>query len=179
MQRVKAELSPRLVINWKYFSLEQVNSKEGPDWKLWDQPGDYPSRSLKAFHAAEAARRQGEAFFDAFHYAVLRAKNEEKQDITDTKTLSSLAANIGLKMERFNKDLSDRRLLDRLARDHTFAVEKLGIFGTPTLVFTEEQAVFLKMASPPSIEEAVAVFEDVRGLAENRRQIKEIKRPQV
>ena len=93
--------------------------------------------------------------------------------------LNQVAESVGLEMDRFLKDSGDRCLLDRLAEDHTFAVETLGIFGTPTLVFPEQQAVFLKMAPPPSPAEAVAVFEDVRHLAENRQQIKEIKRPQV
>ena len=176
---MKEELGSRLTVNWKYFSLEQINNKEGPDWKLWEQPDDYPSRGRNAFRAAEAARAQGEVAFDAFHFALLRARHEEKQDIADMATLSRVAEGIGLEMDRFQKDLGDRHLLDRLAEDHTFAVKTLGIFGTPTLVFPEQQAVFLKMAPPPSIEEAVAVFEDVRRLAESRHQIKEIKRPQV
>jgi len=94
-------------------------------------------------------------------------------------TLNQVAESVGLEMDRFRKDLGDRRLLVRLAEDHTFAVETLGIFGTPTLVFPEQQAVFLKMAPPPSPGEAVAVFEDVRRLAESRHQIKEIKKPKV
>lgn len=166
-------------INWKYFSLEQVNSKEGPDWKLWEQPDDYPSRGRNAFQAAEAARHQGEAIFDTFHHALLRTRHEEKQDIADIATLSRVAEGVGLEMERFRKDLGDRRLLDRLAEDHAFAAATLGVFGTPTLVFPEQQAVFLKMAPLPSSKESVAVFEDVQRLAENRRQIREIKRPQV
>ena len=168
-----------MTTNWKYFSLEQVNNKEGPDWKLWEQPDDYYSRGRNAFHAAEAARSQGEALFDAFHYALLRARHEEKQDIAGMETLNKVAEGVGLDMDRFRKDLRDRRLLDRLAEDHTFAVESLGIFGTPTLVFPEQKAVFLKMMPPPSSEEAFAVFEDVRHMAVNRLQIKEIKRPQA
>lgn len=177
MQTVKTGLGSELTINWKYFSLEQVNTKERPDWKLWEQPDNYPSRGRNAFHAAEAARSQGEIQFDTFHNTLLRARHEEKQDIADITVLNRIAEGIGLDIEKFRKDLADRRMLSKLAKDHTFAVEKLGIFGTPTLVFPEEQAIFLKMASPPSIEEAVVVFEDIRHLAENRRQIKEIKRP--
>ena len=94
-------------------------------------------------------------------------------------TLNQLAESVGLEMDRFRKDSGDRQLLDRLVEDHTFAVETLGVFGTPTLVFPEQQAIFLKMAPPPSPEEAIDVFDDVRRLAENRHQIKEIKRPQV
>jgi predicted DsbA family dithiol-disulfide isomerase len=176
---VKEELGSQLTVNWKYFSLEQINNKEGPDWKLWEQPNNYPSRGRNAFHAAEAARTQGETAFEAFHYALLRARHEEKRDISDKTALNQAAESVGLEMDRFRKDLGDRSLLERLAEDHTFAVEKLGVFGTPTLVFPKQQAVFLKMAPPPSPEEAVAVFEDVRRLVENRYQIKEIKRPQV
>jgi protein-disulfide isomerase-like protein with CxxC motif len=108
---------------------------------------------------------------------VLRVRHEEKQDIADIATLHKAAESVGLDINRFRKDLADRRLLDRLAEDHTFAVETLGVFGTPTLVFPEQKAVFLRISPPPSPGEAVAVFEDVRRLAEERYQIKEIKRP--
>jgi hypothetical protein len=80
-------------------------------------------------------------------------------------------------MERFRSDLGDRRLLYKMAEDHTFAVETLGVFGTPTLVFPEQQVIFLKMSPPPSPEESVAVFEDIRHFAGDRHQIREIKRP--
>lgn len=79
-------------------------------------------------------------------------------------------------MDRFRNDLKERRLLEKLAADHTFAVEILNIFGTPTLVFPEQQAVFLKMSPPPLPEESIDVFEDVRRFTEDRQQIKEIKR---
>lgn len=177
MQSVKAELGSHFAIQWRYFSLEQVNSKEGLDWKLWEQPDDYPSRGLNAFRAAAAARAQGEASFDAFHYALLRARHEEKRDIADLATLIDVAESIGLEIDGFRNDFNDRRLLEKLEADHTFAVETMGIFGTPTLVFPEQQAVFLKMSLPPSPEESVALFEDIRRLAEERRNIKEIKRP--
>ncbi|HEY31780.1 MAG TPA: thioredoxin domain-containing protein [Dehalococcoidia bacterium] len=166
-----------MTVNWKYFSLEQVNSKEGPHWKLWEQSDDYPSRGRNAFHAAEAARCQGEEVFNAFHYALLKARHEDKKDIADPAILIEVAEGVGLKMDRFCKDLTDLRLLEKLAADHTFAVETLGIFGTPTLVFPGQQVVFLKVSPPPSPEESVTVFEDVRCLAMDRQQIKEIKRP--
>ncbi|UCB42171.1 MAG: DsbA family protein [Dehalococcoidales bacterium] len=166
-----------MTVIWKYFSLEQVNSKEGPDWKLWEQPVDYVSRGRNAFHAAEAARVQGEIVFDTFHFALLKARHEDKKDITDPAILIEVAKSVGLDIDRFRDDLNDRRLLNKLAEDHVFAVETLNVFGTPTLVFPEQQAVFLKMAPPPSRDESVTVFEDIRRLAEDRQQIKEIKRP--
>jgi len=171
-------MGAKLTINWRYFSLEQVNSQQGPQWKGWEQPEDYPSRGLRAFRVAEAARRQGEAAFGSFHIALLRARHEQRRDIADMNTLIEVAESVDLEMVQFQRDISDRQPLAKLAEDHTFAVETLGIFGTPTLIFPERQAVFLKMSSPPSPEECLSVFTELRHLAERRQYIQEIKRPQ-
>jgi len=174
---VKEESGPELTINWRYFSLEQVNSQQGPQWKIWEQAEDYASRGLRAFRAAEAARHQGEAAFDRFHISLLRAKHEQHRDIADMNTLIEVAEGVGLEMTHFRKDLADRRLLTRLAEDHTFAVESLGVFGTPTLVFAQRQAIFLKMSVPPPPEECLGVFTELYHLADRRQYIQEIKRP--
>ena len=172
-------MGPKLTINWKYFILEQVNSQQKPQWKIWEQPEDYPSRGLRAFLAAEAARHQGEAAFDSFHIALLKARHEQHQDIADTNTLIQVAESVGLEMAQFQKDLGDRQLLTKIAQDHTCAVETLGVFGTPTLVFPERQAVFLKMSPPPPPEECLSLFTELRQLAEGRQYIREVKRPQL
>jgi len=172
-------MGSKLIINWRYFSLEQANSQQGPQWKLWEQPEDYASRGLRAFLAAEAARRQGEAAFDRFHTALLRARHEQRRDIADTNTLIELAESAGVDMTRFQKDIADRQLLTRLAQDHTFAVDTLGIFGTPTLVFAQEQAIFLKLSEPPPPKECLSVFNELCLLVDKRRYILEIKKPQL
>ncbi len=171
-------MGQKVALNWKYFSLEQVNNQQGYQWKIWEQPEDYPSRGLPAFRAAEAARRQGEAAFESFHIALLTAKHEQRRDIGDMDTLIEVAESIDLRMAQFQDNLGDRQLLVKLAQDHTFAVESLGIFGTPTLVFPERQAIFLKMSSPPPSGESLSVFAELRRLVERRRYIQEIKRPQ-
>jgi len=177
LQKVKEDMGGKLVINWKYFSLEQVNNQNGPDWKLWEQPEDYPSRGRRAFQAAEAARRQSEAAFSRFHMALLRARHEQSRDIADVNTLIEVAESSGLEMHRFQEDLSNRQLLSKLAEDHTLAVETLGVFGTPTLVFPEGQAVFLKMMPAPLPEECLQLFTEIRHLAEQRQYVREVKRP--
>jgi predicted DsbA family dithiol-disulfide isomerase len=173
---VKESLGSELTINWRYFSLEQVNSQAGPDWKIWEQSEDFPSRGLRAFWAAEAARNQGEDAFNRFHSALLKARHEERQNIADRNTLIEVAKSVALDMARFERDLGDRKLLSKLAQDYTSAVETMGVFGTPTLVFAEEQAVFLKM-SPPPPEESLSFFAELSQLAEQRQYIQEIKRP--
>lgn len=170
-------MGEKLAINWRYFSLEQVNSQNGPDWKLWEQPEDYPSRGRRAFQAAEAARRQSEAAFNRFHIALLKTKHEQNRDIADTNTLIEVAESSGLEMPRFREDLGNRQLLVKLAEDHTFAVESLGVFGTPTIVFPEGQAIFLKMMPIPLPEECLQLFMEIRYLVEQRQNVREIKRP--
>ena len=177
MQRVQEEIKDKLDVNWKYFSLEQINSQRGLRWKIWEQPEDYQSRGLRAFWAAEAARKQGENVFHSFHIALLKVKHEQQRDIADVNTLIEVANNTGLEMEQFRTDLSNRGLLTKLAEDHTFAVEELNIFGTPTLVFPEKQAIFLKMSPPPLPDECLPIFSELFNIAFNKRIIHEIKRP--
>ena len=175
---VKDKLGSKVKMNWKYFSLEQVNNQQESHWKIWEQPEGYVSRGLYAFWAAEAARKQGDIAFQSFHIALLRAKHEKRLDITSIDTLSELAESVNLEMNQFRKDIGDNRLLAKLAEDHTFAVETLGIFGTPTLVFPEGLAIFLKMTSPPSPVDSLSVFTELSHLAERRQYILEIKRPE-
>ena len=177
MQKVKEDIGSELTIIWKYFSLEQVNSQQKPEWKIWEQSGDYPSRGLPAFWAAESVRRQSEAAFNSFHMALLKARHEQRRDIANIDTLIEVAESVDLEMPRFRKDISDRKLLAKLAEDHTYAVDTLGVFGTPTLVFPEEQVVFLKMTVPPS-EECLSIFNELCNLVERRQFIREVKRPQ-
>jgi hypothetical protein len=120
-------MGPKLTLNWRYFSLEQANNEQGPQWKIWEQHEDYPSRGLHAFWAAEAARRQGEAAFDRFHFALLEARHEQRRDIADMNILTEVAGSVGLDMTQLQKDCANRHLLAKLAKDHTFAVEHLGL----------------------------------------------------
>jgi predicted DsbA family dithiol-disulfide isomerase len=170
-------MGEKLSVNWRYFSLEQINSERGPEWKIWEQSEGYPSRGLLAFQAAEAARRQGNSSFDSFHIALLKARHEQSKDIADVDVLNQIAESVNLEMAQFQKDFNVRKLLAKLAGDHTFAVKVLGIFGTPTLVFPEKQAIFLKM-TPPLAEDSLSVFKDVRTLVECGQYIQEIKRLQ-
>ena len=93
-------------------------------------------------------------------------------------TLLAVADGANLDMLRFQKNLAEPRRLNKLAEDHIFAVENLGVFGTPTLVFSQSQAVFVKLSAPPPLKECLGVFMDIYHLAGKRQYIQEIKRPQ-
>ena len=167
-----------LDITWKHFSLEQVNSRYGPDWKVWEQPDTHDSGSILSMRAGEAARLQGEQAFERFHLALLTARHSSGRiPLNQVEPLVSVAGQAGLDVSLFREALSDRRLLRNIGRDHTEGVEKHGVFGTPTFVFDNGNAVYLKAFIPPP-DESVTLFEHFVGLMAQGSYLGELKRPQ-
>jgi predicted DsbA family dithiol-disulfide isomerase len=177
LRNVKAAVGDNLQVNWRYFPLEQVNSPEGPEWKLWDQPANFRSRGRAAFHGAIAARQQGEDAFERFHYALFDAKHADGKDHGKMETILEAAAAAGLDLERFEQDLDDPSLLSKIGEDYEFGHDELGVFGVPTLVFPNGEAAYVKCLPPPEGPEAVAVFDEIVHTIRDRPFIGEIKRP--
>ena len=178
LDRVKKEYGDNLDITWKNFSLQQINSKEGPDWKVWEQVDLHEARSLLASVAGEAAKRQGGEAFDRFHLALLTARHGgDRIPLNEDQPLIEVAEKAGLDVERFKKDLADPELVQVVARDHEESAEQHGAFGTPTFVFENGQSAYLKTFIPPE-EESVETFEHFVGLMSSRSYIGEVKRPQ-
>ena len=67
--------------------------------------------------------------------------------------------------------------LQKIVSDHTEAVEKYGVFGTPTFVFPNGSAAFLKLLKPPE-KDASGLLDLLSEVMENRSYVGEIKRPQ-
>ena len=75
LQEVERQLgSDRIVVNWKFFPLEQVNAPEDAEFAIWELPADRRSRGRDSLHAAVAARRQGHDAFSRFHAALLSSE---------------------------------------------------------------------------------------------------------
>ena len=177
LDRVKKVYGDNLEITWKHVVLEQVNSKEGPDWKVWEQPEEYESRGLLALRAGEAARLQGREAFERFHLALLKARHEDRAQINQPEVLIEVAQKCGLDVEKFKSDLDNREHLKAIERDHTELVEQHGGFGCPTFVFDNGAAAFLKIFIPPE-DESVEFFEEMISLMSRRSYLGEVKRPQ-
>jgi protein-disulfide isomerase-like protein with CxxC motif len=109
--------------------------------------------------------------------ALLRAKHVDGRDHGRRETLLAVADEVGLDLERFERDLSDRSLLHLIGDDYTEARERHGVFGTPTFVFPNGAAAYLKMLPPPPPEEALTVFHEFVTTVRDRAYITEIKRP--
>ena len=180
LDRVKKEKQGEsLRTSWKHFQLEQVNSKQGPEWKVWEQPDEHQARSLVAAMASQAARRQGEEIFERFHLALLTARHggDERIPLNEEEPIVKLAAEVGLDIARFREDLRDRESLAVVGRDHTEAVENHGVFGTPTFLFENGNGAYLKSFIPPA-EDSVSFFEEFVSMVSGRSYVGELKRPQ-
>ena len=154
-----------------------MNNKEGPEWKVWEQPQESPGRSLLALRAGEAAKRQGTEAFDAFLLTLMKARHEQREDISDRQVILEVARSAGLDVGRLQEDMVDQGILRDIGESHTRAVGEYGVFGVPTYIFADKGVAFLKMFTPPD-EEAVPAFEMLRNLVGRSLYVGEIKRPQ-
>ncbi len=174
---VKSALGDDVEFVWRSFPLEQVNSAEGDDWKLWEQPDDYVSRGLSAFRGAEAAKQQGLDHFLNYHFAILEARHVEDKNIGRKDVVVEAARSAGLDVDAFEAALADRALLANIGKDYEKGRNVHGVFGTPTFIFPGGEAAYIKMRPKAPDEDAVAVWNDFVTAVVGRPYIHEIKRP--
>lgn len=176
-RQLEEALGDQVEITWRAFPLEQVNSTNGPDWKLWEHPEDSFSQSLLAFQAAKAAARQGPEAFTRYHYALMELRHVTRRTLTRKATLIELARQTELDVERFTTDLDDPALLEEIGRDYELGREQFGVFGTPTLVFPDGGTLYVQMRPAPPAEEASRLLETFANMASEQQYLWEIKRP--
>ena len=176
LHAAKEKLGDQLNVEWKYFSLEQVNNQHGPDWKLWEQPESFPSRARLAWKGAIAAHKQGKEAFDRFNLALLTARHADGKDLTDPETILDAARQADLDLKQFKQDL-EQVDLKPVGRDYEEGRENYGVFGTPTFVFEDGHAAYLRLRPLPPKDQLVDVWQQVRSVIDGRPNILEIKRP--
>lgn len=176
LQKAKEHEGDNLDITWRYLSLEQINSNEGDDWKIWEQPANYPMRSRWAFRGAEAARKQGNDAFERYHLKMLAARHVDGKEMTTEATVLEAAQDAGLDMDRFKADF-EAATIDQVGVDHEEGVTNYGVFGTPTFVFEGGKSGYVKLRPLPADEELASTWEQIRDLIVGRPELGEIKRP--
>jgi predicted DsbA family dithiol-disulfide isomerase len=174
LQNVGRSSAFKLDVTWRYFSLAQVNSKDD-GWTAWDAPASEHVSGRMAFRAAEAARRQDA--FDQLHMPLLEARHRDRLNIDDLVVIERVAIDAGLDIKRFRADLADPTTLDALRRDHVQARSDHGVFGTPTLVFSDGASAYVRLAEAPDVAHAPGVFERLLAIVAGEPSILEIKRP--
>ena len=166
-------------IDWQPFSLSQVNIDKDSDVKLWEQPEhlDGSDPAFLAHRAGLSAKRQGKEAFESFFITLLKARHEDKVDLTDPAVIEEAGIKAGLDMARFQEDMADPDLLREIGESHTRAVEEFGAFGVPTFVFPSGKTAFLKMFIPP-VEQSEEMYDSLVKVMSEFGHVGELKRPQ-
>ena len=176
LYKVGEELGDRLQVNWRYFPLEQVNAKD-PEFRVWEQPNDGRSSTLRSFQASHAARKQGEEAFERFHAALFRKRHVDGRNLAGQKVLEAAAQEAGLDLDRFRRDLESVEVFDIIRADYEHARNDLGVFGTPTVVFDNEQGAYVVINFRELPEDPVQFWHDFVDTVRDRPSVLEIKRP--
>lgn len=176
LSEVGEELGDRLQVNWRYFPLEQVNAKD-PEYKVWEQPNDGSSSTLRSFQAANAAHKQGEEAFARFHEALFKKRHVDGRNLAGQKVLEAAAEEAGLDLEQFRADLESDEVFDLIRRDYEHGKDKLGVFGTPTVVFDNDEGAYVQLNFRDMPDDPVQFWHDFVDTVRDRPSVLEIKRP--
>jgi predicted DsbA family dithiol-disulfide isomerase len=176
LDQVREELDGDLEINWRFFPLEQVNARD-PEFKLWEQPNDGTSSSLRSFQAAHAASKQGKEAFQKFHAALYRKRHEDGRNLGKQDVLESAAVDAGLDLDKFREDLTSEEVFEAVEQDYTEG-RQLGVFGTPTIMFENGEGAYLQVNFRELPKDPVEFWEEFVTTVRDRPEVREIKRPQ-
>ena len=138
---VRESTDQEINVDLKPFSLVQVNydnnKADGDNFKYWEQ--DDSDNTLLELRAGVAAQRQGPEIWDTFFINLLRARHEDRIDLTDADAINTVAEASGVDMGRFAEDLADPEILREIGESHTEAVEVHGAFGVPPVRVPQRQ----------------------------------------
>ncbi|HEX2912651.1 MAG TPA: DsbA family protein [Chloroflexia bacterium] len=185
VRQVAELMGPEVIsVRWRFLSIEQFSkSKDNQGWNIWDQkPDSSEVKGLLPFLAGGVAHAAGgEQALSKFYEVLGRMRHEEGLSIWERGIIEKAWQEAGLDASLLQGvfDGSDRRGYEKLQNDHTEAVQKYNAFGTPTLVFEESRAFFLKlMPRPEATDEALELFQHLQRLAMGfRHGVLEFKRP--
>lgn len=153
-----------VAVRWRPFSLLEQN-RRGAGPPVFEQAEHADNVSLVALAVHEAVRADG-GDLNAYRRAMFTAWHDQPGRLSRSDIVE-LGLSAGLR--RFEHD----RAFAALAAEHA-AAQALGVFGTPTLVLDDGQAVFVKLDTVPDDEaRSVSVWSQVRALAEGAPELRE------
>lgn len=133
-----------LDIVWRCFSLEEVNRPEGKRHP-WERPIAYGWTPMRV---AVWLRRIDMALCDRWYAATGRALFVEGRRPYDADVAKELLAEIGAPDDAWPTTLADLSTHDDVLADHRHAVDALGAFGVPVMVFPAGRPMFGPVVVP-------------------------------
>jgi 2-hydroxychromene-2-carboxylate isomerase len=171
MRTIRDQLG--VAVNWRFFSLEEVNRAEGKKHP-WEREWSYGWSMMRI---GALLRRTDMALLDAWYARAGHALHVEGRKPHDPDVARALLSEIGLDPALVDAAIADPTTGDEVRAEHERVVA-LGGFGVPTIVFPEDHALYGPVVlDVPSGADAVRLWELFTGWLEFPT-LYEIKRPQ-
>src|SRR5580658_7987249 len=146
-----------LVVNWRFFSLEEVNRAEGKKHP-WEREWSY---GWSLMRIGALLRRQGMDAVDAWYAAAGRLLHAEGGKPHDPAVAREIVAGLGHDAGLVDAALRDHTTSDEVLAEHRRVVDAGG-FGVPALFFPDGQSLFGPvLIDPPRGAAAVKLWEAV------------------
>ncbi|MFV0259815.1 MAG: DsbA family protein [Acidimicrobiales bacterium] len=155
-----------LRVDWRFFSLEEVNRVEGKKHP-WERAWSY---GWSLMRIGAYLRRDGEEALDAWYAAIGEGLHEHGRKPHDPAVARTILAELGLDPGLVDEAMADPTTHDEVRADHRKVIDAGG-YGVPTLFFPAtgsadgdraEQALFGPvLIDPPTGAAAVRLWEAV------------------
>jgi 2-hydroxychromene-2-carboxylate isomerase len=146
-----------LTVNWKFFSLEEVNRVEGKKHP-WEREWSYGWSMMRI---GALLRRTDMAWLDAWYARAGKALHEEGHKPHEPAVARHLVAEIGLDPALVDQAIADPTTHDEVRAEHQIVMDAGG-YGVPTLIFPDGQTFFGPvLLDPPTGDAAVLLWNAV------------------
>jgi 2-hydroxychromene-2-carboxylate isomerase len=154
--RTIAELTG-LTVNWRFFSLEEVNRAEGKKHP-WERDWSY---GWSLMRIGALLRRGGMDQLDAWYATAGRLLHEDGGKPHDPAVARQLLAGLGHDPSLLDAAIADPTTGDEVLAEHRKVIGAGG-FGVPTLFFPDGQCLFGPvLVDPPGGEAALRLWDAV------------------
>jgi 2-hydroxychromene-2-carboxylate isomerase len=172
MRSVRDQLG--LTVNWRFFSLEEINRVEGKKHP-WEREWSYGWSMMRI---GALLRRTDMALLDAWYARAGKALHEEGHKPHDPEVARHLLEELGLDPALVDAAIADSTTHDEVREEHQRVVDKGG-YGVPTLIFPDGQMLFGPvLLDPPTGDAAVRLWQAVTAWLEFP-QLFELQRPKT
>jgi 2-hydroxychromene-2-carboxylate isomerase len=145
-----------MTINWKFFSLEEVNLREGKKHP-WERDWSYGWSMMRI---GAILRRQSMDNLDKWYERSGRALHEEGKRPHDPDVARYLLEEIGMDPGIVDESLQDESTHDEIKNDHQRVIDAGG-YGVPTLFFGNHSLYGPVLIDPPEGERAMRLWDTV------------------
>ncbi|MHA0285582.1 mycothiol-dependent nitroreductase Rv2466c family protein [Mycobacterium sp. C3-094] len=146
-----------ITVNWRFFSLEEVNRREGKKHP-WEREWSYGWSMMRI---GALLRRQSMSAVDAWYERAARALHVEGHKPHDPAVARHLLTELGFDAGLVDEAIADPTTSDEVLADHRRVVDAGG-YGVPTLFFADGQCLFGPvLIDPPTGEAALRLWHAV------------------